>query len=198
MIGSFAPNQELLVVSAMFAPIRPVCDDLAQVLPIFHTFPWTAQDGIFSFDDCFTGSPPHGGAHKTRVLAFSPEPERFSLIVVNLQSGWSSLDYRLTRDLGTKSLMLGFCSDSFPYPARFFTLLDRGESIRHVAVRFEDEWSFYEEGSPLPQEDTRTYKNRLIKSRLTNEQIIKLAESFGIPLGVPHKISGPGTLFLQS
>jgi hypothetical protein len=39
MIGKFAPNQELLVVSAIFAPNRTVCDEIAKVLPIWKKNP---------------------------------------------------------------------------------------------------------------------------------------------------------------
>ena len=76
-------------------------------------------------------------------------------------------------------------------------LREGGKLLRHVSLLKEDKWVFYEKGTPLPYEDTSTYKNRLLRTRLKNEQLVSLATGFGVTLETDKKITGPGMLFLE-
>jgi hypothetical protein len=198
MIGPFAKNQEFLVVTAIKASLETVSQYIGKLLPATDPrWVWAQEQGVFSFDDCFTGVPPAGAAHRLRVLIFSPVPDQFALFTANLEDGWSSLAYLSSRDLRTQALTLKFCSDTLAYPARSLTLYEHGRTIRRVHVLREDKWLFYQEGEPIPQEDTSTYGNRLIRTRLSNEQLAKLATRFGVNLETGEELVGPGVIFEQ-
>jgi hypothetical protein len=195
---NFRLNQELLTVTAVFTDFAAVREYFKNRLyGQFKAMNWEYREGMFSLDDCFTGSPTPGAAHKHRVLVFSPKPQDFTLFTVNLQDGWNSLAYNLTREKGCSALCLQFSSDDIEYPARAFTWTDKAEDTRHVSVRLEDKWSFFQQGLPLPQEDVTSYSKRLIKSRLTNEQLWNLAKRFGVEIGDATVLTGNGILFWQ-
>src|SRR5690348_2680020 len=166
MIQDLFPKHDLIVLSIVFCAAESVYDHLDKIIRDVAPSSWTRLNGIYSLDDCFTGYPPPGAAHKLRVLAFSPQPHAFSFITANLEDGWSSLTFRLTTELQCKALILGFSNDQIAHPARFFSWVDRGVLTRHVSVRLEDKWLFYQQGVPLPQENKAAYGERLIKLRL--------------------------------
>jgi hypothetical protein len=198
MILPFAPNQDHLVVTCIFAETAMLCDylhaDLGKIAPGL----WTRQDGEWRLDDCYVGEPQPGARHRKTLLAFSPEPEKYTFLVANTVDGWNSLAYRLGKAIGIDALILGFSSDEIAYPARYFTLLHAGSQERHVGVRFEDRWLFYERGKPLPQEETGAYTKRLIRDRLTNLQLVEIAASKGIEAFRKNgQLSGTGAKFFQ-
>jgi hypothetical protein len=125
-------------------------------------------------------------------------PQEFVLFTTNSQDGWNSLSYRLSEEGKCSALVLEFNTDKTEFPGRSFTWIKNGKDIRHVSARLEDKWLFYQNGAPLPQEDTLPYSKRLIKSRLTNEQLAALATRFGVVLGGSTQLRGKGTLFCQN
>ncbi len=197
MTDTLKADQDLIVVSVVFGDAITIMTRLKETVFRVSSKPWQSKDGKFSFQDCFTGYPTPGGAHKKRVLAFTPKPDSYVLFTANLEDGWISLAYILSESLKTKALTLGFCKDNVRYPARFFNLLKDGKSIRHVSVRLDNKWQFYQEGAILAEENAANYMKRLIKARLTNENLIDLADKFGISLGNLAELSGKGILLSQ-
>lgn len=197
MINKTFPNQDYLVITAVWAPAKQVYEHLTKRIPENDSSQWDMREGVFSADDAFVGEPPPGGVHKKRVVAFSTQPEQFTFFTANLQDGWNSLAFRMTSLLQTKALILRFCADHLEYPARSFSWVVKGKLMRHVSVLFEDKWVFCDQGMPLEQEETSAYKERLIKDRLSNEHLVRLAVSLGVPLKATERPIGAGMLFSQ-
>ena len=198
MIGRIAPQHESLTLSFLKLPLALVCERLTTMLPEIEDAVFKKNDGFYYLRDCFIGVPPAGAAHKVRLLALSPAPRKFVLFTANLEDGWSSVAYKLSKEFNTNALILRLSTGDVSCPARSFTWTKGLDVIRHVAVRLEDKWSFFQEGASLSQEDVRPYENRLISSRLTNENLITLAQSLGFPIELESELSGTGTLFVQS
>lgn len=198
MINWAFPNHDYLQMSVVWSPANQVFQYLARRLPEIESASWGVREGVFSADDAFVGVPTVGAAHKKRVVTFSSQPELLTFFTANLQDGWNSLAYGMTEELGANAIILRFCSDHLEYPARSFTLVVKGKPVRHVSVLLADKWQFYEQGAPLAEEDTSTYKQRIIKDRLSNQQLLKLAIDLGVPFNDATRPSGPGLLFVQS
>lgn len=56
---------------------------------------------------------------------------------------------------------------------------------RMVRVMWDDRWDFYEEGEPMPFEQTERYAERLKRKRLTNEMVLDYAKALGWDLRDP-------------
>ena len=198
MTNKLKANQDLIVISVIFGEALTILTRLKETIFRISPGTWQCKEGAFCFNDCFIGYPPPGGAHKVKLLAFTSRPDSYALFTANLEDGWVSLAYILSESLKTKALTLGFCSDNVTYPARFFNVLNDGKLIRHVSVRLDNKWQYYEKGAILPKENASNYTKRLIKARLTNENLIDLADKFGISLGNLAELSGKGILLAQT
>ena len=197
MINKSFPNQDLLVISIVWSPASLVYDHLAKRLTEISSASYEAHQGVFTVDDAFVGIPPAGAAHKKRIVAFSPQPDRITFFTTNSQDGWNSLAYRMTAVMDTKAIILRFCSDQVDYPARSFSWIVRGKLTRAVTASMEDTWLFCEQGTPLEQEDAAMYKRRWIRERLSNDYLFKLAMRLGVPFTDTKRPVGAGMLFLQ-
>jgi hypothetical protein len=194
----FAPLQRLVVVSCLFCERDIVGAFLDRDLPKIERGPWCRQQGPWTVDDCYLDVPPPGAAHKKTVLVFSPPSHKYTLLIANLEDGWSSLAFRASRAIGVNALVLGFCVDAFPSPARFFSWIERGDLVRHVSVRLDNRWIFFQKGSPLSPERLEQYNRKRIRDRLTNRQLVELSLSFGvIALDRENTLAGVGSKFFQ-
>ena len=50
---------------------------------------------------------------------------------------------------------------------------------------WDDRWDFYEEGEPMPFEQTERYTERLRRKRLTNDMVLDYAKALGWDLRDP-------------
>ena len=144
---------------------------------LFHEFP-----GTFHLNQVYIGMPPAGGAHKRRVGII--DRERVTVLVANLQDGWSSLAHALSSKTGTDAFVFSM-SDSarLANPINGFTYVMNGRTIRHVSVIKEDKWVFHQQGLPLPEEEVGAYKSRLKKDRLGPESVESIANKLGFAIG---------------
>ena len=56
---------------------------------------------------------------------------------------------------------------------------------RLVRAMWDDRWDFYEEGEPMPFEQTERYTERLRRKRLTNDMVLDYAKALGWDLRDP-------------
>lgn len=61
-----------------------------------------------------------------------------------------------------------------------FHYVDKNNKERHVLAYKNPKWTFYQQGNPMPCEDTTLYDNRTIKKRLNNDIISNYLSKLGI------------------
>jgi hypothetical protein len=197
MITELSSNQEILVLSIFFGAANQINEGLKKAVKEAEPSNWLEKNEMFILDDCYVGYPDRGAAHKKRLISLSPKSNDFSLFTANLEDGWNSLAFGLSADIGCEALILGFSNRNVEYPVCFFSFVKNGKLLRHVSVRLDDRWLFHQQGAPLPVEDLTKYEARIIRNRLTNDQLVKLAGHYGVELNQIGQLRCNGMLLYQ-
>lgn len=145
-----------------------------------HPAEWRLEQGFFCLGNAFFLEPPPGSAHKRKLMILKDEELLF--FSANLFDGWNSLAFRITRRTACRAFVFSLCNDDLIAPARSFFLIDNGKVLRSVSVLKEDKWVFFDQGDVIKGEEEERYNERLIRKRLTNEKILRIAAANGIDL----------------
>ncbi len=175
MIAGFAPKHRYLVVTCFDEPFSNVSEFYEKDVKTVSSSNWLKYAGEFSVNDCYLDIPPPGAAHKVTILVLPLDRGYHALVTANLEDGWSSLAYRTTKALRCRAFVLGFCTDTLQNPARYFDYIECGKSLRHVSVRKDERWEFYQHGDFIKGEDVNWFSHRFIAQRLTNQHLLSLA-----------------------
>ena len=132
----------------------------------------------------YVDRPPAGSVHRIVLVAYAPMASTDStVVVVNLEDGWSSLIQCVSSRVSGEHLLLQLGSSVMTYPRVAFERFVGGRLERTVAVwKEEDRWQFWNEGQVQNWENTEAYRNRSIKSRLTCDALIAGLKSISIDI----------------
>lgn len=171
---------ERIVLTVVFDCLEDVISDVRRVFFKEDSVEkYTEEEGQYSIEDVYTGTPPSGSAHNKRVL-LAEYGEKTTIIVANLEDGWQSLGYITSKNRYSAVLVVELHRIDSTYPANAFTYIEGGKVSRHVSARKEDKWVFHSEGAVLAEEKSLDYKKRKIMDRITPDDLLHLAESFGV------------------
>lgn len=133
----------------------------------------------------YVKAPQPGGKHPHHLVAFTPAARPDATVVfTNYQDGWYTLSVAISRVLECRVYRFALSSESTQWPQYFLHILDTAKDIRRVSLLHDyDRWDFYEQGEPLPDEDTLMYRKRRKRDRMTREYMIDLATRLGFPIG---------------
>src|SRR5687768_1616856 len=108
----FAPNQPLISLAVLFGEPAAVMDELSKDVRLVEPQrSWSDEHRMVSLDDAFVGIPLAGAAHKYRVVAFALSIGGPVIHTANIQDGWGSLAYRVSKKLNLRALLLRFSVD---------------------------------------------------------------------------------------
>jgi hypothetical protein len=157
---------------------------------------WQNSEGVFQFSEIIQSEPPPGSLHPLDVLIFKPCNKNYIIYTANLQDGWYSLIYRMSAVYGfhVSALTFRFSDDGLEYPARSFAKIVNCKVVREVHAVLDTKWVFFEDGEPVPGEDLSCYKRQRIRDRLTNEQIMAVANAHGVEFPNNAPLREPGAL----
>jgi len=103
----------------------------------------------------------------------------------HLPDGWSSLTSIVAKALGVRAVSLRAALPVGPGYVGHFTYWQDGASCRTVIALNDEPWTFYQEGTPLPQEEVSMYKARRISDRVTPAYLARLVTRMGWPVSEP-------------
>lgn len=163
---------------------EPLDVTTSAVAAIFKQFqlrkPMLRSEEPLSLERIYVGSPPMGGAHPHNVVLYAPKSDVGSTVVIaNLQDGWSSLSHVLAKRLGAKQVQVTATSQGAEYPAVFFHAWLDGAERRVMCMRDSHAWVFHAQGAALPFEEVVTYAARRTSNRLTREMVLRYVEALG-------------------
>ena len=111
---------------------------------------------------------------------FFPMANGYTIMFPNLQDGWATLFYNITRRLKAKSCYMTIMDYKKLVDASNYFIYCEYSQERVVYTLKEDRWMFYEQGVPLSFENTAYYTARQKKERLSKEIMMEYCESLGI------------------
>jgi hypothetical protein len=115
------------------------------------------------------------------VIAYFVKTSNGTIMLPNLQDGWSSLFYRITCDLKISGYRFTLSSNSEKEPYNCMVYIEDGLEKRVISnIKEDKKWTFYEKGAPLCFEDIENYKNKLKRNRLNQDIIIKYLHELNI------------------
>ena len=131
------------------------------------------------------------GAHPIWNLAlWQPTNTKGTVLFGNLQDGFTSVTWILNRNYKFKLTWIAVDFDiknDEPEYGMFHSFHHFYADGRERLVRamWDDRWDFYEEGEPMPFEQTERYTERLRRKRLTNDMVLDYAKALGWDLRDP-------------
>ncbi|MDR2546826.1 MAG: hypothetical protein LBC96_04850 [Lachnospiraceae bacterium] len=121
--------------------------------------------------------------------AYNPNPKRaifFSvadnatIMFPNLQDGWNTLFHVIANGLFAKACNMTIMDNSKFTDSSNYLIYSDDSQKRVVYTLKEDRWVFFEQGAPLPFEDTAYYNARQKRERLSKEIMLEYCESLEI------------------
>jgi hypothetical protein len=121
--------------------------------------------------------------------AYNPNPQRATFFSVgknttimfpNLQDGWRTLFHNIARGLKAKACNMTIMDDKRMIdPGNYLDYVE--DSLARVVYTIkEDKWIFFEQGTPLPFENTAYYTAKQKKERLNKRIMLEYCESLRI------------------
>ena len=164
-------NMDVILFSFFWTDIHAVKKYLAQ-----------NKEAVFSDDTDITPILDLQYAYNANPLKaiFYPIKNDCTIMFPNLQDGWLTLYKNIAKGLNSKSCYMMIMDDKkFAYPANFFRHYENGLE-RVVYTLKENKWVFYEQGEPLPFENTDYYVARIKRERLNKPIMSEYCEHLKI------------------
>ncbi len=177
----FLNDRHFVVVSCIRMPFAQVALAFEQQIQQWG-YSCLISRGNIDVNSVCAGRPQVGGAHSMHVALL--DQGTFTAMFTNYSEGWDSMAYCLSKALDCDAFVFTFCDDRPPeYPRNAFNMYRNGKLFRHVAVSYEGNWIFYEQGEPLPEEDVSFYKRKIKRERFDAVAVCNLASKLGFNIG---------------
>ena len=132
-----------------------------------------------------------GGAHPVwNSVLWHPKNAKGTVMFGDLLDGFDSIAWKLNHEYKFEMTRIAVDFDiendepEYGMFHKFHHYYADGRE-RLVRVMWDDRWDFYEEGEPMPFEQTERYTERLRRKRLTNDMVLDYAKALGWDLRDP-------------
>ena len=157
-----------IAIELFKADINKVKEELMS-LPSMHKFQCSLIETSIEDRICDMLTPLYSPT-QIQLILFSPSNnDHTTICYTNLENGWAGYFEGNSKQLDFEMFHCRICD--IPYEAYFFHYVYK-EYKRHVLCYQDPNWVFYQDGLPLPFEDTNLYVSKIKKKRLNREIII--------------------------
>lgn len=180
------------MVNRSFSLINSNIEDIhIAILNIFRRWNYSVLENYLAPVEIHLKADIPIGVHPIdHIVLWQPMNTNGTALFGNEQDGFDSMTWLLNRinkfEMTRIALDLDIENDEPEYGMyHSFQHMYADGRERMVRVMWDDRWDFYEEGEPMPFEQTERYAERLKRKRLTNEMVLDYAKALGWDLRDP-------------
>ena len=135
----------------------------------------------------FPTQPYHTKPEDLPMVLWSPSiAQHLTAFMPSVMSGDYFVGHRAAKDLALDVLSVRTTPQIVQSPINEFISYSAGKRQRAIRAMLDGErWQFWQDGPPLPFEDTQPYSARRKRDRLTRERVIAYADAWGAPINDP-------------
>lgn len=175
---------ESINVSFIKYPLSLVEGEMKNTL--FGTFNdnWNQKKYILENSSGLTSFILQSDSEAAKVLLWQPQLINFDLTVFlsNISDGWQTLINAYFNEYQHKIIRVRLSDESCAYPAYIFECMSNSNHRIIQAIKDDDKWDFYQEGSIMSFENEDNYTRKKIAKRLNNDIIIEYLKKEGIDI----------------